>query len=212
MESKVLRYPGKQTTVNYDLKRCIHAAECVKGLPSVFDPDKKPWVDPDQASPEQVRETVASCPTGALHVAEATPEQPPATPEIGVCADGPLYVRGQVEVRSIDGETLLEDTRVAFCRCGASMNKPLCDNMHQKASFSDPGAVGSLPTASATVEAGDLRVTPAPNGPLLLDGPFTVRAADGQTVSGSKAALCRCGGSANKPFCDGSHSRIGFAG
>ena len=210
MESKVLRYSGKHSTVAYDLKRCIHAAECVHGLPAVFDPNKKPWVSPDSASPEQLQETVNRCPAGALHLEESA-EPVPAIPEIGVCADGPLYARGNIQVCAMDGTTLLEDTRVALCRCGASMNKPLCDNMHQRASFRDAGAVGSMPTASDKIEAGDLRVNVAPNGPLLLDGPFTIEAADGAKVSGSKAALCRCGASANKPFCDGAHSRVGFS-
>ncbi|MDH3744811.1 MAG: CDGSH iron-sulfur domain-containing protein [Acidobacteriota bacterium] len=51
----------------------------------------------------------------------------------------------------------------------------------------------------------------ATNGPLLLAGPFTLAGSGaGDTVSGDKAALCRCGASANKPFCDGSHVAVGF--
>ncbi len=212
MQSKTLRYNGQQSTVSYDVKRCIHAAECVKRLPAVFDPARKPWVDLDQASADQIEETVARCPTGALHVEDGPQELTPATPEIRICADGPLYVHGKITVKSMAGETLLEDSRAAFCRCGASQNKPLCDNMHQAAAFGDPGGIGSMPTAAATVDAGALTVTPAPDGPLLLDGPFTIQGADGSSVCATKGALCRCGASANKPFCDGSHGRIGFTG
>jgi CDGSH-type Zn-finger protein len=54
-------------------------------------------------------------------------------------------------------------------------------------------------------------VSPAPNGPLLLSGNFTIAAASGRRAwRGTKAALCRCGHSNNKPFCDGSHKRVGF--
>ena len=66
MESKVIKYPGVDVTVSYDLKRCIHAAECAKGLPEVFNPEKKPWVDADQATAAQVVEVIQKCPTGSL--------------------------------------------------------------------------------------------------------------------------------------------------
>ena len=52
------------------------------------------------------------------------------------------------------------------------------------------------------------------NGPLLVDGPFRLTDADGNEYTlepGRKYSLCRCGASVNKPFCDGTHSRIGFA-
>ena len=50
------------------------------------------------------------------------------------------------------------------------------------------------------------------NGPLLVDGPVVWRDAAGheRRVSGKRVALCRCGASANKPFCDGTHKQIGF--
>ena len=51
------------------------------------------------------------------------------------------------------------------------------------------------------------------NGPLLVSGPFRLTDADGneyELVEGKKYNLCRCGGSTNKPFCDGTHSKIGF--
>jgi uncharacterized Fe-S cluster protein YjdI len=51
------------------------------------------------------------------------------------------------------------------------------------------------------------------NGPILVNGPFCVKDTDGNIIKeGEKAALCRCGGSANKPFCDGTHKSIGFEG
>ncbi len=51
------------------------------------------------------------------------------------------------------------------------------------------------------------------NGPYLVRGPFTLVDAEGgefELPEGSAVALCRCGGSLNKPFCDGTHSRTGF--
>jgi CDGSH-type Zn-finger protein len=53
-------------------------------------------------------------------------------------------------------------------------------------------------------------VEPRPNGPLFVRGRFVVRQADGELREETRAALCRCGGSANKPFCDGTHKVNGF--
>lgn len=50
------------------------------------------------------------------------------------------------------------------------------------------------------------------NGPLIVQGDFKLVDANGQEVPVKKAALCRCGGSTMKPFCDGTHSKIGFQG
>ena len=61
-------------------------------------------------------------------------------------------------------------------------------------------------------DAADAVVTLYENGPLIVRGRFVLTAQDGQLISAGRrtVALCRCGGSALKPFCDGSHARIGF--
>lgn len=48
------------------------------------------------------------------------------------------------------------------------------------------------------------------NGPYIVEGEFTLTDMNGNSVPVKKAALCRCGGSTTKPFCDGTHSKIGF--
>ena len=218
MESKVISYPGVDVTVTYDLKRCIHAAECVKGLPAVFNPDKKPWVDPDLASADEVAEVIGHCPTGALKYKrhdDGAEEPIPTENAISIVENGPLYVRGDVTIYSSEGEELLKDTRIALCRCGASKNKPLCDMAHNKAGFKDVGGLGEVKFKQIELEPGTtgLKITLANNGPLLLEGAVTLSSADGQaSAEGSKGALCRCGASANKPFCDGTHKSIGFEG
>jgi CDGSH-type Zn-finger protein len=55
-------------------------------------------------------------------------------------------------------------------------------------------------------------ITPYQDGPLIVRGDFQLRSADGApiTVGRKTVALCRCGRSALKPFCDGSHARTGF--
>jgi len=100
--------------------------------------------------------------------------------------------------------------RAALCRCGASKNKPFCDNSHINAGFVDSGAVGETGPGYST-ESGELSIKPLTDGPLLLKGNLTIFASTGREAwKGEKAALCRCGESQNKPFCDGSHKAAGF--
>ena len=67
MSSKRIRsYEGSDITISYDPIRCIHAAECVKGLRRVFNPDAKPWIDADGAPAEDIASVIHRCPTGAL--------------------------------------------------------------------------------------------------------------------------------------------------
>ena len=54
-------------------------------------------------------------------------------------------------------------------------------------------------------------ITPAPNGPYLVNDLDNLRNVNGPIESGPKVALCRCGGSNNKPFCDGTHAKNGFS-
>jgi uncharacterized Fe-S cluster protein YjdI len=59
-------YTNGEITVSYDADICTHAGRCVKGLPSVFDAERTPWIDPDGASADQVAAQVAKCPSRAL--------------------------------------------------------------------------------------------------------------------------------------------------
>lgn len=67
-------YTGPLVNVSFDLDVCQHAAECVRGMPSVFDTSKRPWIDPEQAATpdlaHHLRETIWRCPSGALRVVE----------------------------------------------------------------------------------------------------------------------------------------------
>jgi CDGSH-type Zn-finger protein/uncharacterized Fe-S cluster protein YjdI len=213
MDTNVYTYEGDDVTVTWDQKRCIHAQACVDGSPSVFDPERRPWIEPDQADADAVEAVVPRCPTGALHLTRngTDPEPTPDDNRISIDADGPLYVRGEVELIDGDGETLLRDTRMALCRCGKSGNKPLCDGSHDEG-FEDAGhiAVDHLSTPDDAADEGPLRIRATEDGPFVVEGPVTIEATDEATVSGHRGALCRCGASGSKPFCDGSHSDIGF--
>jgi CDGSH-type Zn-finger protein/uncharacterized Fe-S cluster protein YjdI len=202
-EKRDRRYTGTDVDITYNLKRCIHAERCVHQLAQVFDKNARPWINPDGATAEEIAATIRDCPSGALHywrkdggAAEAVPEKN----TVIVWRDGPLQFTGDLG----DGET-----RATLCRCGASHNKPFCDNTHKEIGFSaqevEPIAAG------VEITGGPLTITPRPNGPLKIEGNLEIRDEAGNTLfTGNETALCRCGGSGRKPFCDGTHNRIGF--
>lgn len=216
MEQKIHSYENNDITVHYDARRCIHAKECVKGLKSVFDPKKRPWIQPDEASAEQIMEVVERCPTGALHYRlkdDATEEKVPPRNTISISPDGPVYFRGNIEVQNEDGETVLKDTRWALCRCGHSGNKPACDNTHTNIEFEASACFkkSNLEEQEITADGSRLILKALKNGPVLVQGSYVIYSETSQPVSSAKnIALCRCGGSSNKPFCDGTHKEINF--
>lgn len=59
-------YKNGETTVTYDPEICTHAGRCVKGLPAVFDAKRKPWIDVDGATADEIEAQVAKCPSRAL--------------------------------------------------------------------------------------------------------------------------------------------------
>ncbi len=140
MEAKPRDYTGEAVTVTFDSVRCIHAQECIKGLPGVFNLDARPWIQPDAAGAGELIEVVERCPSGALTYrrADGGPEEtPPSGASITQVPDGPLYVRGDFEFTKVNGETV-RTTRAALCRCGQSKNKPFCDNTHFAVAFEGP--------------------------------------------------------------------------
>jgi len=61
-------YMGGDVTISFDPEVCQHSGNCARGLPSMFDTDPKPWIDPDRASVNEVIEQVGRCPSGALRI------------------------------------------------------------------------------------------------------------------------------------------------
>lgn len=64
-------YVGKDVTISFDADVCQHSGKCVNGLAAVFDTEKRPWIDPDGASPDDVIAQVSLCPSGALRIEPA---------------------------------------------------------------------------------------------------------------------------------------------
>lgn len=213
MTRRIRSYESDALIVDYDVKRCIHAAECVRGLPSVFDPTRRPWIEPSGAPAAALVRVIEQCPTGALRYRRkdgGPEEEPPGTNTAEICADGPMYLSGRLRLTLASGE-VVEETRMALCRCGGSSDKPFCDNSHGQEGFSDPGViVENRLKEGGEVETGVLEISLAKNGPILIRGQLELRSVDGAIQRGNKGALCRCGLSAGKPFCDGTHAEGGF--
>jgi len=134
-------YRGADIEVSFDLDICIHVGACLLGAPAVFERDRRPWILADNASADEVASVVQRCPSGALQYRRldgGADERPPTPPKVTPMRNGPLFVRGDVEVSHADGtvETL---PRASLCRCGLSKNKPFCDNSHLTGHFEADG-------------------------------------------------------------------------
>ena len=213
-DGKKVRYDGEAIDVVWDGNLCIHVGECGRAANELFVGGRKPWCKPDLVGIDQVIDVVQRCPTGALSIERkdggSDQEVPADRNVVHVANNGPLYIQGDLDVDGADESQPALAHRAALCRCGASANKPFCDGAHEKAGFIDYGAVGDTGDGIAT-EGGKLAVKRIKNGPILLRGNFSIVSAGGRVAwSGDRAALCRCGASKNKPFCDGQHSEIGF--
>ncbi|WP_224489662.1 (4Fe-4S)-binding protein [Robertkochia flava] len=134
-------YSNGEVTVVWKPGICIHSAVCVKGLPKVFRPDEKPWIQTEGGSTDEIIEQVKKCPSGALSYfmndseAQATTAGHERETLVEVLKDGPLLVHGKLHVNHPDGTTEEKEKTTAFCRCGHSGNKPFCDGAHRKAGF-----------------------------------------------------------------------------
>jgi CDGSH-type Zn-finger protein len=126
-----------------------------------------------------------------------------------VSRNGPYLIGGDVAVMWADGVVRAGPQQV-LCRCGLSGHKPFCDGTHTKVGFEDPGLLPASAALGGPPQPGRITITPKFNGPLECNGPLTVIGMDDRTATASKTKLCRCGGSQTKPYCDGTHKKIGF--
>lgn len=210
---KIITYPGERIEVSWDGRLCIHIGECGRAQGELFEDGRQPWCQPNAVSEDEVINVVKRCPTGALTYQStdgAEAEEPISENKVTVSYNGPLFVEGDLEVEGAKKDMEGVSFRAALCRCGASKNKPFCDNSHFDAKFTDYGAVGQTGDGIES-KGGKLQVKYYKDGPLYLSGNFTIHASSGREAwTGTKAALCRCGHSKNKPFCDGAHKAAGF--
>jgi len=134
----IKEYSNEGFTVIWKPKMCIHAAECVKRLPNVYNPNAKPWITIENTTSEELISQIDACPSGALTYKSNSIEnqiEMEETTKIDVLENGPLLVHGTMEVTNCNGKKEVKEKTTAFCRCGVSQNKPYCDGAHKKAEF-----------------------------------------------------------------------------
>ncbi|HMB62371.1 MAG TPA: (4Fe-4S)-binding protein [Eudoraea sp.] len=135
----VKEYPNKEITIIWKPARCIHSAICVQTLPDVYDPEAKPWIKPENAKASALRSQVDRCPSGALtyrmNNEKHIKNKQVMETKVEALKNGPLLVQGTLEVTRPDGSKEIKEKSTAFCRCGASADKPYCDGTHRKVEF-----------------------------------------------------------------------------
>jgi CDGSH-type Zn-finger protein len=132
-------YEAAEVTIHDDRSVCAHAGACTDGLPAVWKLGTEPWIDQNAASADEIKATIAKCPSGALTFSGPGGEvvEQPLSPAVTASVDGPFHLRGGIPVTSSGGETYEVRNRQTLCRCGGSSNKPFCDGTHSKG-FKDP--------------------------------------------------------------------------
>ena len=129
-------YATDEIVVEWHPHLCFHSQNCVNALPAVFDSSRRPWIEVDAATADEIDAAVDGCPSSALRLRRlrGAARPVPAELEVRPTPDGPLLVRGRLRVTLADGSSE-ELTRAAFCRCGQSRNKPFCDGTHREIGF-----------------------------------------------------------------------------
>ena len=201
---------GKSLELQFEARRCIHSRFCVTWAPHVFLANVKgPWIHPDAMPVERLVEVAHACPSGAIRYRRLDGAPDEAAPPVNLATvreAGPYAFRGELRIDGVPA-----GFRVTLCRCGASKNKPFCDGSHHEIGFDATGEPPTGKTDMLEARAGVLAIDPQTNGPLRVRGNLEILSGTGRAVARvTTTYLCRCGGSANKPFCDGTHAKIGF--
>ena len=142
MEKQITKhYTNGEVTVVWQPHLCVHSAICFRGLPTVFDPRKRPWITTEGGSTVAIVEQIQKCPSGALsyfmntQVEEQEPVEVETETIIEILPKGPLLVYSNLKVKDAAGNETKKSQVTAFCRCGQSGNKPYCDGSHVTAKF-----------------------------------------------------------------------------
>lgn len=139
MKDITKKYTNGEVTIVWQPAKCIHSMNCFKGLGNVFDPKNRPWVNAEGAGTTDIVDQIKKCPSGALSYLMNNKEEKTESVQsetiIELAQDGPLMVYGNLTITTAEGKSLKKNNVTAFCRCGASGNKPFCDGSHKKVDF-----------------------------------------------------------------------------
>jgi CDGSH-type Zn-finger protein len=129
--------------------------------------------------------------------------------EAMVSNGGPLQVTGNITLVHEDGSVEYAN-HLSLCRCGRSDTKPLCNEKHLDAEFLHSGKFSEISEVHPSDRASRITMSLIKDGPITFRGRLRMHNQFGQECTKMRGSLCRCGQSASKPFCDGSHERTGF--
>ena len=122
---------------------------------------------------------------------------------------GPLQLTGNITLVLEDGSVQYAN-HLSLCRCGYSGTKPTCNGEHLDKEFLNPGKISEASEIAASQRPSKITVSCIKDGPVTFRGRLRLHNQFGQECVKMRGSLCRCGQSASKPFCDGSHTRTGF--
>ena len=142
MEKEITKeYSNGELIVVWKPKKCIHSAVCIHMLPEVYKPREKPWITPKTTTTSALKSQINECPSGALtyymknEIMEEQKVNETNATQIIVANNGPLKIKGDLEIQLASGEIVTKEGTTGFCRCGVSENKPFCDGSHRKIDF-----------------------------------------------------------------------------
>lgn len=188
---------------------------------SWFDPDQvatHPETDPnldgctvpeiDVEKPESTDERAIDRWFNEQRGSKRVPKKLNVANELLVTSGGPLKMTGNITLIDEDG-TVTHSNSLSLCRCGASKSKPLCDDQHLDIEFFDPGVISQLSDWMPVSRPQNITVTAVKDGPLKFRGYLKIYNKRGQECITMNGALCRCGKSSKKPFCDNKNGCCG---
>jgi len=144
MSERKKTYSNEDITVIWKPDVCIHSTKCWKASLSVFNPKRRPWIDINAGTTDEIIKIVDNCPSGALSYERnkkmnekktqpAQSQQSQTTVQVN--KGGPYLIKGKFVFVGADGKEEIKEGSVALCRCGGSNNKPFCDGIHRKIGF-----------------------------------------------------------------------------
>ena len=137
-KERVKEYSNEEIKVFWKPDVCIHSKKCWKGLIGVFNPKNRPWINLEGATTGKIKEQVMACPSGALSyeaIGGENLEKVYTDTKVEALENGPLLIYGTLQITNSDGSKEIKNKTTAFCRCGASQNKPYCDGAHIESNF-----------------------------------------------------------------------------
>ena len=168
------------------------------------DLDRPTVPEPDAEKPESTDEKALDRWFLEQRGNKRVPKRLDVANELLVISGGPLKMTGNITLINEDG-SVTHANSLSLCRCGASKNRPFCDDQHLEIEFFDSGAVTQLSDWMPVTRPQTITVTCVKNGPLKFRGYLRIFNKKGQECITMSGALCRCGKSSKKPFCDNKH-------